>query len=161
MPDHFVLTDEIWSSKCSRALNMAGLYMEGMQSLNMVNMTHKCLNMPYWPSVCWKSLPEKTVLTMPTFSICLIILDIWQGFKYASWIKYARVLNMWQYSYNSIITIANNVIVLQFLSTRFLHPSAPQRTILSLFLTTMTSELSKYLNEQLSVFLNVKQQKWN
>ena len=66
---------------------------------------------------------------------------------------------MWQYSYNSIITIANNVIVLLFLSTRFLHPSAPQRTILSLFLTTMTSELSKYLNEQLSVFLNAKQQK--
>ena len=27
------------------------------------------------------------------------------------------------------------------------------------FLTTVTSELSKYLNEQLGVFLNVKQQK--
>ena len=25
----------------------------------------------------------------------------------------------------------------------------------------MTSELSKYLNEQLDVFLNVKQQKWS
>ena len=29
------------------------------------------------------------------------------------------------------------------------------------FLTTMTSELSKYLNEQLGVFLNVKQQNWS
>ena len=28
------------------------------------------------------------------------------------------------------------------------------------FLATVTSEFSKYLNEQLGVFLNVKQQKW-
>ena len=29
------------------------------------------------------------------------------------------------------------------------------------FLTTMTSKLSKYLNEQMGTFLNVKQQKWS
>ena len=28
------------------------------------------------------------------------------------------------------------------------------------FLTTMISELSKYFNEQLDVYLNMKQQKW-
>ena len=28
-------------------------------------------------------------------------------------------------------------------------------------MTTMTSEFSKYLNEQLGVFLNVKPQKWS
>ena len=30
-----------------------------------------------------------------------------------------------------------------------------------IILTTETSELSKYLNEQLGEFLNVKQQKWS
>ena len=43
------------------------------------------------------------------------------GFKYASDIKYARVLNMLQYSYNNIIIIVTNVIILEFLSARFVH----------------------------------------
>ena len=33
------------------------------------------------------------------------------------------------------------------------------KLLINFFLTTMTSELSKYLNEQLGVFLNIKQQK--
>ena len=44
---------------------------------------------------------------MPGFSICLFILDIWQGFEYALGIKYARVLNMRRYSYNNIVIVAN------------------------------------------------------
>ena len=65
-----------------------------------------------------------------------------------------------------IIIIAINVIILEFLSARYVHRSAPQRTILSFFKTykflmnfsiwLYTSDLSKYLNEQLGVFLNVK-----
>ena len=70
---------------------------------------------------------------MPEFSICLINLDIWQGFEYASAIKYARVLNMRHYGCNNIIIVIN-VIILEFLSARILHLGAPQLAILS-FLT--------------------------
>ena len=59
-----------------------------------------------------------------------ISLDISQGFQYASGIKYARVLNMQRYSYNNIIINVTNVIILEFLSTRFAHADAPQLTIL-------------------------------
>ena len=49
---------------------------------------------------------------MPGFLKCLIILDIWQGFEYASGVKYARVLSMLQYSSNKIITIiVTNAII--------------------------------------------------
>ena len=64
--------------------------------------------------------------------------------------------------------------MLEFLSARFVHPVAllpfniflnmsqnirMPKTFNKLFsLTTMTLELSKYLSEQLGVFLNVKQQ---
>ena len=50
-----------------------------------------------------------------------------------AWINcsdYARVLDMPQYSYNNII-IVTNVIVLEFLSARFIHPHALLR--ISLF----------------------------
>ena len=62
--------------------------------------------------------------------MCLIILDSWQGFEYASTIKYSRVLNMLRYIYNNIITVTN-VIILEFLSARFVHPGSPQLIILS------------------------------
>ena len=68
---------------------------------------------------------------MPGFSICLIILDIWQGFEYARDIKYAKVLNMLQYSSDSNIVVAN-VVILKFLSVQFLHPGSLQ-LILSFF----------------------------
>ena len=63
----------------------------------------------------------------------LIILYIEQGFEYVSGIKYGRVLNMLRYSYNKII-IVSNVIILEFLSARFVHSGTPQLIILS-FLT--------------------------
>ena len=36
-----------------------------------------------------------------------------------------------------------------------------QKFTLYFFLTTMTSEASKYLNEELGVYLNVKQEIWS
>ena len=98
--------------------------------------------------------------------MCPIILDIWQDFEYALGSQYARILHMPQYSYNNIIIIVTNVIILEFLSARFVHPGTLQlntffNTTWDMRTTkaTMTSETSKYLNEQLGVFLNKKQQK--
>ena len=73
---------------------------------------------------------------MPEFSICFIILDIWQGFQYALGIKYDRVLNMPWYSYNNIIIIVTNFVILEFLSPLIEHPGALQLTILSFFDTS-------------------------
>ena len=70
---------------------------------------------------------------MPGFSICPIILDICQGFEYASGIKYVRVPNKLGYSYNNIIIIVTNIIMLEFLSAQFVSLGAPQITILSFF----------------------------
>ena len=61
---------------------------------------------------------------MPRFSKCLIELDISQRFEYASGIKYARVLNMMRSSYNDMIILVINVIMLE-------DPGGPQLTILS------------------------------
>ena len=76
---------------------------------------------------------------------------------------------MSRYSYSNI-TIVTDVAVLEFLYALFVHPGYPRLIILffflqklehkyitkfKLFLTTMTSELSEYLNEQLGVLLNV------
>ena len=57
----------------------------------------------------------ETVVAMPGFSICLITLNIWQGFEYDSGV------NMLRYCYNNIIIVVANVITLEFLSARFLH----------------------------------------
>ena len=55
------------------------------------------------------------------------------GVEYASGIKYAaRVLNMPRYNYNKII-IVTIVHILEFFSTRFVHPGDPQLTVLSFF----------------------------
>ena len=70
---------------------------------------------------------------MPGFSVCLTILDIWQGFECASGIRYARVL---RYSYDNTIIIILTDVILEFLSAQFVHPSAPQLTILSFFNTS-------------------------
>ena len=37
---------------------------------------------------------------------------------------FARILSIPQYSYNNIITIVTNVVMLEFLSARFIHPGA-------------------------------------
>ena len=81
---------------------------------------------------------------------------------------------MLRYSYNNII-ITVTVIKLEFLCARILVNSwvlfqhelehknkESQKTLNKLFfLTTVTSEIPKYLVEKLGVFLNVKQQKWS
>ena len=77
------------------------------------------------------------VLTMPGVWTYLIILDIWKDFECASYIKWARVMNMPRYSYYNIIAIfVTNVIILEFPPAWFVHPGAPQLTILSLFNTS-------------------------
>ena len=87
---------------------------------------------------------------------------------------YARALHMLPYRYKNIIV--TNAITLGFLSAWFVHPDTLltfylfKKTSLTIklvkllklfFLTTMMLDLSKYLNEQLGVFLDVKQQKWS
>ena len=76
-------------------------------------------------------MPE-TVLTMSESSICLIISDIWKGFQCASAIKYVRFHNILRYIYNNIVF--ETVIILEFMSARYVHTGAPQLTIFS-FLT--------------------------
>ena len=68
-----------------------------------------CLNIPEYAWECLNNVLAKT-----GFSICLIILDIWQGFEYVAGIKYVMVLIMLQYNYNNIIIIVTNIIMLEF-----------------------------------------------
>ena len=84
------------------------------------------LSMLSIPEYAWKCLNK---LTTSWFSLCLIILHIWQGFKYASDIKYAWVSNMLLFSYNNIIIIiiiitiiiiiiiiiVTNIVILEYL----------------------------------------------
>ena len=46
--------------------------------------------------------------------------------RYLTDIKYAMVLNMPRYSYNNIIIIATNVIILAIYSARFVHHRVQQ-----------------------------------
>ena len=61
-----------------------------------------------------------------TLKMCQQIFD--RVLNIASDIKYTSVLNILGYSYNNIINIAN-VIILEFLFARFVHPSYLQLTI--------------------------------
>ena len=122
--------------------------------LNAPQYAWKQLNIAECPWICLNKL-----MTMPAFSICLIILDIWQGFQHVAVIKYSRVLNVLQYGYNTII-VANNVIILEFLPAWFVHPFALQPTILSFLnkssdrrLTKANKVLIDFFNELLGVFL--------
>ena len=84
---------------------------------------HGCICKGY--TVFWiylYNMPEYNVLTISRFSICVIILYIWQSFKYASGIKYPRVLNVLWYSCNNTIIILSNAITLEFLSAWFINP---------------------------------------
>ena len=87
--------------------------------LNAPQYARTCLNIT-GPYTCMK-MPELTVPIMPEFSICLIIIDLWQGFEYASDIKYT-ILN--------VIIIVTDVI-LEFLYARFVQLT--QLTFLSFF----------------------------
>ena len=71
----------------------------------------------------WKYL-GKLFWLCQGFSICLIIINIWQ----ASNMKYTSVLNMPWYSYDKIviiIIIITNFIILEFLFAQFLHLTPP------------------------------------
>ena len=74
-------------------------------------------------------------------SLCWISLNIPENdwLNIASDIKYTSVLNILGYSYNNIINIAN-VIILEFLFARFVHPSDLQLAILSFLTQVRTSE---------------------
>ena len=107
------------------------------QCLNMPQYVLMSLNIPECPWRCLK-MSELAVLNMPGFSMKLIILDIWKGFQYATENKCARVLNISRYSYNNPIIVVANVIILKFLSARFVDPGAPQLTILFLLTRVRT-----------------------
>ena len=84
----------------------------------------------------FQNVPEWTVVAISGFSVCLIVLDIWQGFEYALGRIYVRVLNMPRYSYNNNIIIVTIIIILEFFFARFVHPGATKLTILSFFNTS-------------------------
>ena len=67
------------------------------------------------------------------------------------------VLYRWPHKNLSDITFFKWI----FASYTFLLVTKKQKLILYFFLSTMTSELSTYLNERLGIFVNVKQQKWS
>ena len=99
---------------------MAQLYVQGLRRILSMSdygsISHNngwiCLHMLIYPSIC---------LNMAEY--CWISLNIPEN----AWINcsdYTRVLNMPQYSYNNIIIIQTDVIVLEFFSARFIHPGA-------------------------------------
>ena len=98
---------------------------------------------------------------MPGFPICLIILDIWQDFDYTSGIKYVRVLNMLRYSYDNIIVIVTNVVILEFFSAPFVHPGILQLTISYFFKHELKHRSNEtfnklfFLNAMTSSFQNI------
>ena len=113
-------SEYIWMSMAKSASTMpeyASAYINAPQYawtwLNIAQCLSMWLNIAECSWLCLKMHLE-TVLTMSGFSVCVIILDIWQGFKCASGIKYARVLNMPRYIYNKIIIILTNAIILEF-----------------------------------------------
>ena len=99
-----------------------------------------CLNMAGYCGMLWICLKNAwincsgyvKVLNMPLHHRSLT------GFCVASEIEYTRVLNMLQYSYNNMIIIITNVIILDFLFYRFVHPGARQLTILYFLIQVTT-----------------------
>ena len=133
MPDHawYAFVDAS-GSKRARVLNMSRLYIQGLHRTSeygpiYLNNAWICLKNAWichltfliTAHYCWMSLNmlENAWINCLWYLIFdILFLDIWQDFECASSIKYARVLNMPQYSYNNIIIIVNNVIILEFLS---------------------------------------------
>ena len=138
---------------------MAQLHTQGLHRvLNMSDYGPICLNNAWrWfnaPQDVWTWFNIAKCLyawkywincSMSGFSISPIILDIWQGFEYASAIKH-WILNMLQYSYDKIIIIAD-AIKLKFLAVRFVHTGPLQLTISSFFnISFRTWEQRKLIN---------------
>ena len=84
--------------------------------LNMVEYCWIFLNMP---ANAWINCSDRAKV----FKCLKYILNSWQGFEYISSIKCAWVLNMLQHSHNNII-IVTNAIILEFWSSRLVHPGA-------------------------------------
>ena len=147
MPDHLTCSTGFW--RCVRFGNVPALWLWHGCIHKGYSEFWVCLNMAQYASIMTEyalmsldmseyvlNVPEYawincSVLTMTGVSLCLTMLDIWQDFEYAPGIKYARVLNMPWYSYNNIIV--TNVIILELLSTWFVHPGPQQLTILPFF----------------------------
>ena len=55
------------------------------------------------------------------------------------------VFNIQHYSYNNIIIVVTNVIILELLSARFVHPGYLQLNILSFFNTSYNIGVTKLL----------------
>ena len=98
----------IWQGLC-RVPNMSDY-----DSLHLNN-AWIWLNMPYCPSICLKM--AEYCWNVPEYA-CRNCSD------------YARIHSMLQYSYNNIIIIVTNVIILEFLSTWFENPG----TLLTFYL---------------------------
>ena len=98
-----------------------------LMSLNMPEHGSILLNIPEY---AWKCL-KKLFWLYQTNALSDCHLRYLTCFEYAWGIKYASGLSIPQYSYNNIIV--TNVIILEFLSARFVHLDALQLTILYFF----------------------------
>ena len=78
--------------------------------------SQKCLNVPQYAFMPLNMLEHGWILlNVPEY--------VWKCLNTLFWL--CQVLNMLQYSYNNnVIIIVNNVIILKFLSARFVHPGA-------------------------------------
>ena len=106
-----------------------------------------------WHGCICKSYAEfqMCLIMAPYVSIMLEYASVYLIMTDYCWISLNICKNVWIYcfEYTSVLNMPrhNNIII--FVTNKLL------------FLTTVRSELSRYLNEQLDVFLNVKQQKWS
>ena len=104
----------------------------------------RVLNMPHhlwYLTEFWTCL----LLSMPMFWICCHIIIIIQLI----------------HNYFIFFNTSWNIRITKVCYTFFLVSNRQKLILYFFFFITITSELSKYLNEQLSTFLNVKQQKWS
>ena len=72
-------------------------------------------------------MPQYALMSLNMPEHGWILLNILQyAWQCVNELFYARILNMLRHSYdNIIIIIVTNVIILEFLSARFVHPGAP------------------------------------
>ena len=140
-------------------MNMARLYMQGLcRVLNLFHRPQQCLNIPQYVSILlymdehgWISLnvPEytwiKTVLTIPEFSVCLIILYFDRVLDVQDALN---MLGFWIYCDVLIITLLLYelmLLLLEFVSAWFVDPGAQQLAIFSFFNKSYNIRITKLL----------------
>ena len=70
-------------------------------------------------------MPEYALMSLNMLECSYILLNVPEyAWKCMNKLFYVRVLNMLQYGYYNTIIIVTNVIILEFLSARFVHPGA-------------------------------------